>query len=58
MYHANTPLTKPRLWQKIVLQESGDYSDLYEIFNELIDPRMIFLDKCLKDDEIQICKYG
>jgi hypothetical protein len=44
MYAANIPVAKPKLWASILLKESSAYNDLFDVFNQLIDPRMIFLD--------------
>lgn len=50
MYRANLPVSKPRLWASIILGEKTPYKDLYDVFNNFIDPRMIFIDPKLSNE--------
>lgn len=46
----DTPSSKPMMWSKILLEESEFYSKIYDIFNNLIDPRLIHIDKQLTQE--------
>lgn len=45
----DTPQNKPMMWARIVLKESDYYKDIYKIFQQLIDPRLIYIDEKLTD---------
>ena len=48
---------KPLLWTKILFENDEKNDEVYSILNNLIDPRMIFLDKELSYDEIKNCIF-
>jgi 3-methyladenine DNA glycosylase AlkC len=52
----DSPSTKPLLWSKIILKDSKFNSNVNEIFDKMIDPRLIYLDKNLTEENISECK--
>lgn len=45
----DTPKNKPVLWSKIILNDSDYMQNIGRIFQQLIDPRLIYLDEKLSD---------
>jgi len=55
LFYFDRESVKPILWSKI-LYESDVYNDqIYNLLSNLLDPRMIFIDKDLSYDEIKHC---
>lgn len=55
LFYFERESVKPLLWTKILFESDVKNDEVYSILNNLIDPRMIFLDKELSYDEIKNC---
>ncbi|CAD8084439.1 unnamed protein product [Paramecium primaurelia] len=54
MRQANMPQIKPRLWASIMLDKCDMIPNLFQIFDQLIDPRLIFFDQDLTQEQSDI----
>ncbi|CAD8167368.1 unnamed protein product [Paramecium pentaurelia] len=54
MRQANMPQIKPRLWASIMLDKCDMIANLFQIFDQLIDPRLIFFDQDLTKQQSDI----
>ncbi|CAK74469.1 unnamed protein product (macronuclear) [Paramecium tetraurelia] len=54
MRQANMPQIKPRLWASIMIDKCDMIPNLFQIFDQLIDPRLIFFDQDLTKEESDI----
>jgi hypothetical protein len=57
VYFANTPANKPLLWSRIAMKESGVYRDYQDILDALLDPKLIYFNDALTNDQIDECNY-
>lgn len=58
MFFVNRVHNKPLMWSKIILKETLLQQNLETIFENLIDPRSIYLEKSLTEEEINIFKQN
>jgi hypothetical protein len=58
MFFVNRVHNKPLMWSKIILKETLLQQNLEVIFENLIDPRSIYLENSLTEDEINIFKQN
>lgn len=56
LFYLDREAVKPILWSKLIFNDDNYNKQIYKIFETLLDPRMIFLDKTLNYDEIKQCK--
>ena len=56
LYYFDKEGVKPMLWSKILMRDTIENNNLIKFYDEIIDPRMIYLDKNLKIHQIEICK--
>ena len=47
------PRSKPLLWSKLILRDTGFLQNTSELYESLIDPRLIYVDEQLKGNEFQ-----
>ncbi|EAS01049.2 hypothetical protein TTHERM_00316020 (macronuclear) [Tetrahymena thermophila SB210] len=52
MYDMDKPSQKPLLWAKILADDTGYLINTEQLFSDLIDPRLIFIDETLNKQEI------
>lgn len=56
LFYLDKEAVKPILWSKIIFNDDNYNKQIYKIFDALLDPRMIFIDKTLTYEEIKLCK--
>lgn len=56
MFAANAPHTKPQEWGRILLAESESFKNIYDLFNNLIDPRLVYFNQKITKEQSEICK--
>lgn len=49
---------KPMIWNRVILNETIKENNLNKIYDELIDPRLIYIDKDLSFDQVEICNIN
>ena len=52
---ADTAASRPMMWARLSMQESGLYKDYQTILNSLLDPKLIFFNENLTDKQIEEC---
>jgi hypothetical protein len=52
---ADTASSRPMMWARLSMQESGLYKDYQTILNSLLDPKLIFFNESLTDKQIEEC---
>ena len=57
LFYMDRESVKPALWSRLLFNDDVYQKKIYQIFDSLLDPRMIFFDNSLTYDEIKHCKY-
>ena len=47
----DTPRSKPLLWSKIILSDTNFYKNSHSLFDNIIDPRLVYVDEDLGYEE-------